>query len=81
MATTCPSYYCGDEWDDITSALCAERKNGGISLMVLLRCGVVEADLVDDGDATALDLAKVQALIDGNDAKVLPFIQVTISPV
>ena len=78
MATTCPSYYCGDEWDDITSALCAERKNGGISLMVLLRCGVVEADLVDDGDSTALDLAKVQALIDGNDAKVLPFIQVTI---
>jgi hypothetical protein len=78
MATTCPSYYCGDEWDDISSALCVDRKNGGISLMLLLRCGVDDADLVEDEDPNALSLAKVQALINGNDAKVLPFIQVTI---
>jgi hypothetical protein len=78
MANTCPSYYCGDEWDDITSALCQERKNGGIAFMVLLRCGVEPADLTEDGDPTALDLAKVQAALDSNDAKAIPFIQVTI---
>ena len=78
MAQACPSYYCGDEWEDITSALCPDRKNGGIAFAILLRCGVEEADLVDDGDPTALDLAKVQALLDGNDAKALPFIQATI---
>jgi hypothetical protein len=79
MATqTCPSYYCGDEWDDITSALCPERKNGGIAFAILLRCGILDADIVSDSDPNALDLAKVQALIDGNDAKALPFIQVTI---
>lgn len=79
MATEiCPSYYCQDEWADITSALCADRKNGGISLAILLRCGIGAEELVDDEDPLALSLAKVQAAIDGNNAKVLPFIQVTL---
>lgn len=78
MAEICPSYYCGDEWEDISSALCADRKNGGMSLMILLRCGILAADLIEDGDPEALDLEKVQGLIDGNDAKVIPHIQVAI---
>lgn len=79
MANDCPSYYCGDEWDDITNDLCPERFNGGMSAMILLRCGVERADLVQDADPTLLDDAKVQALISGNDAKAIKNIQVTIN--
>lgn len=78
MANDCPSYYCSDEWTDLPSALCPETFNGGISLMILLRCDVVEADLVDDEDPDALDLEKVQGLIDSDDARVISHIQVTI---
>ena len=78
MATTCPSYYCGDEWDDITSALCPERKNGGIAFMILLRCGIPDEDIVEDGNPNALDQTKIQTLLNNNNAKAVPFIQVTI---
>lgn len=78
MATDCPAYDCGSEWDDITSALCPEKFNGGMSFMLLFRCGVDRTDIVSDGDPTALDLTKVQDLITGNDAKAIPHIQITI---
>jgi hypothetical protein len=78
MATECPSYYCGDEWEDITSALCPETFNGGMSFAILLRCSVNEEDIVQDADPDALDLEKVQGLIDANDAKAIPHIQLTI---
>lgn len=78
MANDCPSYYCGDDWDELPSALCAETFTAGINKMVMLRCGVEPEDIISDSDPSAIDLTKVQALINGNDARVIPFVQVTI---
>jgi len=77
-SAACPSYYCGSEWENLETALCPDRKNGGINLMIILRCGVQTSELVSNSDPTALDEAKVQALITGNDARVVPFIQITM---
>jgi hypothetical protein len=77
---TCPSYYCGDEWGDLPAELCPSRNNGGISFMVLLRCGISREDILSDGQPYAASLEKVKDLIANNDAKQVPNIQVTIDP-
>lgn len=79
MATDCPSYYCGTEWDDITSALCAERFNGGMSFLLMFKCAVNREDIVQDGSPDQLDEAKIQSLINANQAKPIPFVQMTLN--
>jgi len=76
---TCPSYYCGSDWEDFGGAdACDNIHSGGADAIILLKCGVVEADLVDDADPDLLDADKLNALIAGGDAQLIPGLQVTL---
>lgn len=79
MAYGCPDYNCGSDWDNLPENLCPSPVNGGMDAMIVLRCGVQRSDLVQNSDPSLLDPTKVQALINGNDAKVVQNVQVEMT--
>lgn len=79
MSYGCPDYSCGDDWSSISDQLCPDLTNGGMDAIILLKCGVFRADLVQNGSTDLLDPDKVQALITANRAKVIPQIQVELT--
>lgn len=79
MAYGCPDYNCGDDWEELPEDLCPTPVNGGMDAAIIFRCGVVRSDIVQNGNPALLDVAKVQALISNNDARVVQNIQIELT--
>ena len=76
---TCPSYYCGSEWETFGGAeACDAIHNGGADLMVLFRCGITAADFTEDADPETIDAVKLMALVDADDAQIISGLQVSL---